>query len=187
MECPCPPLMGIETEYAISVFDHGKLNPRDADMSASRLLEAAMERFPFLMSADGQGVFLANGGKLYIDVGAHPEYGSPECACPTDIVRYTLAGDRMMSQIAEGLKKEGVSRAYVFGATPGTATARRGVAMSRISAATRRAATSMAWCRSWRRGSFTAEAAASIHFIQASRSVFRLDHTLSLKLLTLKR
>ncbi|MFO0773105.1 MAG: depupylase/deamidase Dop [Nitrospiraceae bacterium] len=37
---------------------------------------------------------LANGGRWYVD-GAHPEYSTPECLSPLDIVVYERAGDRV--------------------------------------------------------------------------------------------
>ncbi|HLV79233.1 MAG TPA: proteasome accessory factor PafA2 family protein [Chthonomonadaceae bacterium] len=106
-------LMGVETEYALAVLDrNGKR--KDAQEAAQRALNLAQQRFPHLLSADGQGIFLANGGKLYIDVGCHPEYATPECATPRDLVCYTLAGDRIMAQIARDLERSGRSRALVF-------------------------------------------------------------------------
>jgi len=38
---------------------------------------------------------LLNGGRLYVD-GAHPEYSSPECSNPRDLVRYEKAGERLL-------------------------------------------------------------------------------------------
>jgi Pup amidohydrolase len=38
---------------------------------------------------------LANGGRLYVD-GAHPEYSTPECTNPRDVVIYERAGDRIV-------------------------------------------------------------------------------------------
>ena len=38
---------------------------------------------------------LANGGRLYVD-GAHPEYSTPECTNPRDVVIYERAGDRII-------------------------------------------------------------------------------------------
>ncbi|MFM7841218.1 MAG: depupylase/deamidase Dop [Nitrospira sp.] len=38
---------------------------------------------------------LANGGRLYVD-GAHPEYSTPECTNPRQIVAFERAGERVM-------------------------------------------------------------------------------------------
>ena len=40
----------------------------------------------------GNGGFLFNGGRIYIDMG-HMEYCTPECASASDVVRYDRAGD----------------------------------------------------------------------------------------------
>ena len=37
---------------------------------------------------------LANGGRLYVD-GAHPEYSTPECTNPRELVAYERAGERI--------------------------------------------------------------------------------------------
>jgi len=57
---------------------------------------------------------LANGGRLYVD-GAHPEYSTPECTTPRDVVRYEKAGERAMDlcrEIAGRLK--GVSDRFII-------------------------------------------------------------------------
>ncbi|MFQ5579863.1 MAG: depupylase/deamidase Dop [Nitrospiria bacterium] len=51
---------------------------------------------------------LPNGGRLYVD-GAHPEYSTPECANPLDLVAYEKAGERILErcvEISEHLKGE---------------------------------------------------------------------------------
>src|SRR3954466_7623569 len=40
-------------------------------------------------------VILTNGARLYVDH-AHPEYSSPECTNPLDVVRWDKAGERVM-------------------------------------------------------------------------------------------
>ncbi len=40
---------------------------------------------------------LANGGRLYGD-GAHPEYSTPECTNPRELVAYERAGERILAQ-----------------------------------------------------------------------------------------
>src|SRR3990170_3862867 len=51
---------------------------------------------------------LENGGRLYVD-GAHPEYSTPECTNPKDVVIYEKAGERLMHLCLENanrLRKE---------------------------------------------------------------------------------
>ncbi len=54
----------------------------------------------------GNGGFLLNGGRLYVDMG-HLEYASPECRTVHDIVAYDLAGDRLVQSAVAALKAEG--------------------------------------------------------------------------------
>ena len=50
----------------------------------------------------GNGGFLLNGGRLYLDMG-HIEYVSPECLHLRDIVTYDLAGDDLLQSALESL------------------------------------------------------------------------------------
>jgi len=50
----------------------------------------------------GNGGFLFNGGRIYIDMG-HLEYCTPECATLQDVVRYDRAGDRLLLEAVKAL------------------------------------------------------------------------------------
>lgn len=50
----------------------------------------------------GNGGFLRNGGRLYLDMG-HIEYASPESLTLRDVVAYDLAGDALLQAGLEGL------------------------------------------------------------------------------------
>ena len=52
----------------------------------------------------GNGGFLLNGGRLYIDMG-HLEYSSPECRTVRDAVAYDLAGDLLLQSALEGTRR----------------------------------------------------------------------------------
>ena len=54
----------------------------------------------------GNGGFLFNGGRVYIDMG-HLEYCTPECASALDVVRYDRAGDLLVQEAVRALKLEG--------------------------------------------------------------------------------
>ena len=54
----------------------------------------------------GNGGFLLNGGRLYIDMG-HLEYSSPECRTVRDSVAYDLAGDLLLQTALEGMGTSG--------------------------------------------------------------------------------
>ena len=44
-------------------------------------------------------VFLVNGSRLYLDVGSHPEYATPECDSLHDLVAHDKAGERIMEDL----------------------------------------------------------------------------------------
>ncbi len=54
----------------------------------------------------GNGGFLFNGGRLYIDMG-HIEYCTPECLDAREAVRYDRAGDRLLQTAVAALGYEG--------------------------------------------------------------------------------
>ncbi|HXM33487.1 MAG TPA: proteasome accessory factor PafA2 family protein [Chthoniobacterales bacterium] len=51
----------------------------------------------------GNGGFLLNGGRLYLDMG-HIEYASPECLNLRDMVTYDIAGDHLLQSALEMLE-----------------------------------------------------------------------------------
>ena len=51
-------------------------------------------------------VFLENGARLYLDVGSHPEYATPECDSLYDLVAHDRAGERVL----EGLQHSAEQR-----------------------------------------------------------------------------
>ena len=61
--------------------------------SAGRNNRSSLSRYE---EPPGNGGFLLNGGRLYLDMG-HIEYASPECLhCREEIVTYDLAGDELL-------------------------------------------------------------------------------------------
>ena len=44
-------------------------------------------------------VFLQNGARLYLDVGSHPEYATPECDSLYDLVVHDKAGERILESL----------------------------------------------------------------------------------------
>jgi proteasome accessory factor A len=55
---------------------------------------------------------LANGARLYLDVGSHPEYATPECDLLHDLIAHDKAGEWILSQLLESaeqrLAEEGI-------------------------------------------------------------------------------
>lgn len=85
-------IYGVETEYGlVARSDTGR-------MSAS---EAAGWLFrPVERHHRATNVFLANGGRLYLDVGAHPEFATPECRRIDDVLVAERAGDEIVTRLA---------------------------------------------------------------------------------------
>jgi hypothetical protein len=94
-------LMGLETEYACSALNGGSEEEREDLLE--NLVHKAGERLPHLPAAQTNGIFLANGGKLMIDAGDHPEFCTPEVDNPWDVVRYAVAGDEILARAAAEL------------------------------------------------------------------------------------
>jgi proteasome accessory factor A len=88
-------IFGVETEYGVTCTFHGqrRLSPD----------EVARYLFRRVVSwGRSSNVFLKNGSRLYLDVGSHPEYATPECDSLTDLVTHDKAGERIL----EGLLVE---------------------------------------------------------------------------------
>ena len=105
-------IVGIETEY-------GCLLSEDEPHVNSELWPAKVKNYLF-RKADagtidlhyrdyeeppGNGGFLLNGGRLYLDMG-HIEYPSPECLHLHDLVTYELAGDDLLQSALIALGAE---------------------------------------------------------------------------------
>jgi proteasome accessory factor A len=64
-------------------------------------------------------VFLENGARLYLDVGSHPEYATPECDKLEDVVTHDKAGERILESLVvsaeQRLEEEGIrGEIYLF-------------------------------------------------------------------------
>ncbi|PYG02354.1 proteasome accessory factor A [Georgenia satyanarayanai] len=104
-----PRIIGIETEYGITVDgarrpDSGP--PIGADEAARYLFRKVVEW------GRSSNVFLRNGGRLYLDVGSHPEYATAECDDVRDVVVQDRAGEAILNDLAEDatarLAEEGI-------------------------------------------------------------------------------
>ena len=123
-----PKICGIETEYGISVRDTSEFNPI---LTSSLLINAyakpAFKRVKWdyeeenpLRDARGferpgaelpvedetglVNVILPNGARYYVDH-AHPEYSSPECSNPRDVVIWDKAGERILEDSIRAAKE----------------------------------------------------------------------------------
>ena len=98
-------IFGIENEYGVTCTLRGqrRLSPD----------EVARYLFRRVVSwGRSSNVFLANGARLYLDVGSHPEYATPECDSINDLVAHDKAGERILEQLVasaeQRLSEEGI-------------------------------------------------------------------------------
>jgi proteasome accessory factor A len=103
-------IFGLENEYGVTCTLRGqrRLSPD----------EVARYLFRRVVSwGRSSNVFLENGARLYLDVGSHPEYATPECDSIADLVVHDKAGERILEHLvvsAEArLREEGI-RGVIF-------------------------------------------------------------------------
>ena len=85
-------IFGLENEYGVTCTLRGqrRLSPD----------EVARYLFRRVVSwGRSSNVFLANGARLYLDVGSHPQYATPECDSIYDLVVHDKAGERILEQL----------------------------------------------------------------------------------------
>ena len=91
-------IFGIENEYGVTCTFHGqrRLSPD----------EVARYLFRRVVSwGRSSNVFLKNGARLYLDVGSHPEYATPECDSLTTLVAHDKAGERILEGLVIDAEK----------------------------------------------------------------------------------
>lgn len=89
-------LFGVETEYAVAMLDQDR---SAVEHTAADLVGLAPQLMATLPDGGAYGYFLENGGRLYMDCGK-PEYSTPECTHPDDLVRHVGAGHRIVARLA---------------------------------------------------------------------------------------
>ncbi len=93
-------LFGVETEYAVAGWK-ARGQPLDRGVLIEAMLGRASKSLPHLRDGSAHGMFLANGARFYVDCGSHPEFTTPECSTPHEVVRYILAGERILLDLAK--------------------------------------------------------------------------------------
>lgn len=101
-------ILGIETEYGLTVAStDGGPAPLDADAAAKVLFD------PVVRQGRSTNVFLPNGGRLYLDVGSHPEYATAECDTFADLLAQDRAGGDLFADLAvhanKALAEQGIA------------------------------------------------------------------------------
>jgi proteasome accessory factor A len=105
-------IFGLENEYGVTCTFRGqrRLSPD----------EVARYLFRRVVSwGRSSNVFLRNGARLYLDVGSHPEYATPECDSITDLITHDKAGERILEGLLvdaeRRLREEGIAGdVYLF-------------------------------------------------------------------------
>ena len=99
-------IYGIENEYGVTCTFQGqrRLSPD----------EVARYLFRKVVSwGRSSNVFLRNGARLYLDVGSHPEYATPECDDIVELVTHDKAGERILEGLLvdaeQRLRDEGIA------------------------------------------------------------------------------
>src|ERR1700744_2298493 len=112
-------IFGVETEYGLTCSFRGqrRLSP---DEGARYLFRGVVSW------GRSSNVFLRTGARLYLDVGSHPEYATPECDNILDLVVHDKAGERILEGLLvdadRRLREGGIARGlYLFKNNPAPA------------------------------------------------------------------
>src|SRR6476661_2726269 len=115
-----PKVVGTETEYGIFGPNTPEFNPvlsssflinayagtlrrirwdyeQESPLRDARGFEPVQERQPVEEDLGLANVILPNGARYYVDH-AHPEYSTPECLTPRDLVIHDKAGERILER-----------------------------------------------------------------------------------------
>jgi len=105
-------IFGLENEYGVTCTFRGQ----------RRLSPDEVARYLFRRVVHwgrSSNVFLENGARLYLDVGSHPEYATPECDSVRELVAHDKAGERILEALLSAaevrLHEEGIAgQVYLF-------------------------------------------------------------------------
>ena len=85
-------IFGLENEYGVTCTFRGQ----------RRLSPDEVARYLFRRVVHwgrSSNVFLENGARLYLDVGSHPEYATPECDAVEELITHDKAGERILESL----------------------------------------------------------------------------------------
>ncbi len=122
-----PKVVGTETEYGISAVGSADFNPvlsssllistfagalrrirwdyeQESPLRDARGFEPVQIREPTEEDLGLANVILPNGARYYVDH-AHPEYSTPECVSPRELVVHDKAGERVLERSLEELHR----------------------------------------------------------------------------------
>jgi len=92
---PARRIFGLETEFGLHL-DTATTRPITPEEVAGHLFHSVVQW------GRSSNVFLTNGSRLYIDVGAHPEYATAEADNLTDLIALDKAGERIVQALVAG-------------------------------------------------------------------------------------
>lgn len=102
-------IVGLETEYGCLVTAEDRQGGPDVfpirvknHLFKAKRVGAVDLHYRDYEEPPGNGGFLINGGRLYLDMG-HIEYATPECLSLRDTVAYDRAGDHLLQQALEAM------------------------------------------------------------------------------------
>ena len=109
---PGPRVTGLETEFGVLCAPAGPQEAAKADLpDVERAAALIFRHRP--VGYRSTNLFLPNGGRLYLDIGAHPEYATAECVSVRDLVAQDQAGREILADMAKraaaGLAREGTA------------------------------------------------------------------------------
>ena len=90
---------GLETEFGVLCAPAGPSEAAKADLpDVERAAALIFRHRP--VGYRSTNLFLPNGGRLYLDIGAHPEYATAECVRVRDLVAQDQAGRAILAGMA---------------------------------------------------------------------------------------
>ena len=109
---PGPRVTGLETEFGLLCAPAGPSGATKEDLpDVERAAALIFRHRP--VGYRSTNLFLPNGGRLYLDIGAHPEYATAECVSVRDLVAQDQAGRAILADMATraaaGLSQEGTA------------------------------------------------------------------------------
>ena len=112
---PGPRVTGLETEFGVLCASVGQTG--EAQGTLPDVEQAAALIFRHRPAGyRSTNLFLPNGGRLYLDIGAHPEYATAECVRVRDLIAQDQAGRMILAAMAQRaaatLARNGISARF---------------------------------------------------------------------------
>ena len=99
--------MGLETEYGIANMQDSsrRLGP---DEIARKLFAPVVEEHR------SSNIYTENASRLYLDVGAHPEFATAECDSLHQLIAYDRSGDLLFHELADRAEQAVGGKVYLL-------------------------------------------------------------------------